>query len=138
MIPIKGGGLSPDFPLCAKDSSCYPLQATLFASFLSLLSSYRTIRCPSSVSPVHPNLAASQGKEKDNKMKPLSQKINKNKIKPLKGHVFERATVAPKKSFFFFWQKIEVSEPHHQVSFFYFYNRAASAPSDLTGSFRHT
>lgn len=115
MIPIKGGGLSPDFPLCAKGSSCYPLQATLFASFLSLLSSDRDIRCPSRVSPVHPNQAASQGKEKDNKMKPLSQK-KKIKIKPLKGHVFERAAVAQKKSFFG-GQKIKVSEPRHQVSF---------------------
>lgn len=87
---IKGGAFSPDFPQRAEGSSCYPRQSSLFTSFLSLLSSDRNIKYLSSVSLLIQTWR--HLRENDNKMKPLSQKTNKQNIKPIKGHIFGRTT----------------------------------------------
>lgn len=62
-----------------------------------------------------------------------SLRKNKNKIKPLRGHVSGRAKVGRKMLFF---GRKKVLEPHDWVSFLLLLSRTASIPSDLTGFFR--
>lgn len=104
MLPIKGEVLSPDFPQCTKGSSHYPLPASLFASFPSLLSSHRNIKCLSSVS-----LFIQTSQHLRQKGQQDEATLRKNiKIKTTKGPCFWKRNSWQEKKKMPFWQEKSV------------------------------